>query len=189
MLQNGVPHRCACAKLSAGGGGLSHHLGEVQTSLKRYCTIWGIAAIVSHFRAYGVTNRVTNLWAEQQVFKNLKCKRSQKPREINIRNSHFYGVLGASATQPFNGLQKVASTISEARSQKQQNSRNLARLPKRGKTRKGVFLLCLMQILPSKWMAQKPAKMKAKPSYFWDSQVSQLMATWSWENFEVVQLL
>ena len=35
MLQNGVSHRSACVKLSTKGG-VSHHFGEVLTSLKNY---------------------------------------------------------------------------------------------------------------------------------------------------------
>ena len=38
-----VLHRCACVKLSTRG--LSHHFGE------RHRAIWGIAAIVSQYRA------------------------------------------------------------------------------------------------------------------------------------------
>ena len=50
ILQNGVSHRCACVKLSIKGR-LSHHFGELLTSLKKYLAIWGIAAIVSRYRA------------------------------------------------------------------------------------------------------------------------------------------
>ena len=50
MLQNGVSHRCAFVKLSTKGG-VSHHIGEVLSSLKKYRAIWGIAAIVSQYRA------------------------------------------------------------------------------------------------------------------------------------------
>ena len=32
-------------------GEVSHHFGEVLTSLKKYRAIWGIAAIVSQYRA------------------------------------------------------------------------------------------------------------------------------------------
>ena len=32
-------------------GGVSHHSGELLTSLKKYRAIWGIAAIVSQYRA------------------------------------------------------------------------------------------------------------------------------------------
>ena len=49
-LQSGVSHRCACVKLSTKGG-VSHHFGELLTSLKKYRAIWGIAAIVSQYRA------------------------------------------------------------------------------------------------------------------------------------------
>ena len=49
-LQNGVSHKCPCVKLSTKGG-VSHHLGGVLTSLKKYRAIWGIAAIVSQYRA------------------------------------------------------------------------------------------------------------------------------------------
>ena len=34
MLQNGVSHRCACVEVSAKGG-VSHHFGEVLTTLKK----------------------------------------------------------------------------------------------------------------------------------------------------------
>ena len=50
MMQNGVSHRCACVTLSAKGE-VSHHFGGVLTSLKKYRAIWGIAAIVSQYRA------------------------------------------------------------------------------------------------------------------------------------------
>ena len=49
MLQNGVSHRCACVKLSTKGR-VSHHFGELLTSLKMYRAIWGSAAIVSQYR-------------------------------------------------------------------------------------------------------------------------------------------
>ena len=50
-LQNGVSHRCVCVKLSTKGGGASHHFGGVLTSLQKYRVIWGVAAIVSQYRA------------------------------------------------------------------------------------------------------------------------------------------
>ena len=46
MSQNGVSHRCACVKLNTGGG-VSHHFGEVQTSLKKVSR----DMIVSQYRA------------------------------------------------------------------------------------------------------------------------------------------
>ena len=46
MLQTGVSHRSACEiKYQAG---VLHHFEGVLTSLKKYLTIWRIAAIVSH---------------------------------------------------------------------------------------------------------------------------------------------
>ena len=51
-LQNGVSHRCVCVKLCSTRGGVSHHFGGALTSLKKYrAMIWGIAAIVSQYRA------------------------------------------------------------------------------------------------------------------------------------------
>ena len=50
-LQNGASHRCACVKLSARGGGVSHHFGGAQTSLRKDRAIWGITAIISQYRA------------------------------------------------------------------------------------------------------------------------------------------
>ena len=41
---------CACVKLSTKGG-VSHHLWELLVSLIKYLAIWGIAAIVSQYRA------------------------------------------------------------------------------------------------------------------------------------------
>ena len=37
--------------LSAKGGGVSHRFGEALTSLKNYRAMWGIAAILSQYRA------------------------------------------------------------------------------------------------------------------------------------------
>ena len=42
---------CQCVKLSAKGGGVSHHFWGVLTSPKKYRAIWGIAAIASQYRA------------------------------------------------------------------------------------------------------------------------------------------
>ena len=50
-LQNGVSHRCACVKLSAGGGRVSRHFAGVLNSLRKYRAIWSIATIVSQYRA------------------------------------------------------------------------------------------------------------------------------------------
>ena len=44
-----VSHRCAFVKLSAKG--VLRHFGGVLTSLKKYCAIWGITALVSQYRA------------------------------------------------------------------------------------------------------------------------------------------
>ena len=49
-LRNGISHRFACAKLSSKGG-VSHHFGGALTSLKKFCAIWCLAAIVSQYRA------------------------------------------------------------------------------------------------------------------------------------------
>ena len=49
-LQNEVSHRCACVKLSTKREA-SHRFGGVLTSLRKYRAIWGIAAIVSQYRA------------------------------------------------------------------------------------------------------------------------------------------
>ena len=45
----GIARMCLC-KIKYQGG-VSHHFGGVLTSLKNYRAIWGIAAIVSQYRA------------------------------------------------------------------------------------------------------------------------------------------
>ena len=45
----GIAQMCLCE--SKCQGRVSHHFGELLTSLKRYRAIWGIAAIVSQYRA------------------------------------------------------------------------------------------------------------------------------------------
>ena len=51
FVANGVSHGCACVKISSKRGGGSHHFGEVLSSLKNYRAMWGIAVIVSQYRA------------------------------------------------------------------------------------------------------------------------------------------
>ena len=46
----GIAQVCLC-KTKVPRGGVSHHFGGVLTSLKKYRVIWGIAAIVSQYRA------------------------------------------------------------------------------------------------------------------------------------------
>ena len=45
----GIAHMRPCE--TSYQGGVSHHSGGVLTSLEKYCAIWGIAAIVSQYRA------------------------------------------------------------------------------------------------------------------------------------------
>ena len=45
----GIAQMCLCETKCQGGA--SHHFGEVLTSLKKYRAMWGIAAIVSQYRA------------------------------------------------------------------------------------------------------------------------------------------
>ena len=45
----GIAQMCLCK--TKYHGGVSHHFGELLTSLKKYRAIWGIAAIVSQHRA------------------------------------------------------------------------------------------------------------------------------------------
>ena len=49
VAKRGIAQMCLCETKYQGG--VSHHLGEVLPSLKKYRAFWGIAAIVSQYRA------------------------------------------------------------------------------------------------------------------------------------------
>ena len=76
----GIAQMCLCETKYQGG--VSHHLGGVLTSLKKYRAIWGIAAIVSHYRAKWAT-RHGNLFVGTSGLPNAIFVKFSFPREVN----------------------------------------------------------------------------------------------------------
>ena len=70
----GIAQMCLCRTKYQGG--VSHHLGGVLNSLKKYRAIWGIAAIVSHYRAF---KEVRGFQGMEQSHQSPEIQGRQKP--------------------------------------------------------------------------------------------------------------
>ena len=87
----GIAQMCLCETKYQGG--VSHHLGEVLTSPKKYCAIWGIAAIVSQYRAIFSEERTGNPQKSSTECSSQKLRKGQSTT-LAVFRRRIWGISG-----------------------------------------------------------------------------------------------
>ena len=104
----GIAQMCS-VKLEASGGGVSHHFGVVLIALKKCRAIWGIAAIVSQYRAIWATKTGASQkgGSKRVVWQNFPCTKLSSNRFLSSAGVGKSRVLPERVPSPSPTLDKI----------------------------------------------------------------------------------